>query len=151
MYNFVRMDNFQEDNIRAPDEVVRETLLEDTRSDFEKQLDEAMYLSMQEMNQQRDINQQYEEQLLKDYSDETKRRVNLFKNFMTNMTKLCRFDQEVRHVYNIIEPIIESYCGQCIETCELDEGTYDTIFNTLKKIRNDQQAFDTLKTIILRE
>ena len=76
------MDNFQEDdNIRPPDEVVRETLLEDTRSDFEKQMDEAMYLSMQEMKQQREINEQYEEQLLKNYADETKRRINLFTPF----------------------------------------------------------------------
>lgn len=146
------MDNFQEDdNIRPPDEVVRETLLEDTRSDFEKQIDEAMYLSMQEIRQESEINRQYEEQLLKDYADETKRRVNLFKNFMANMTKLSRFDQEVREIYNILDPIIESYCGQYFETCVLDQQTYDKIFDTLKKIRNDQQAFDTLKTIILRE
>lgn len=146
------MDNFQEDdNIRPPDEVVRETLLEDTRSDFEKQMDEAMYLSMQEMKQQREINEQYEEQLLKNYADETKRRINLFKNFMANMTKLCRFDNEVREIYNILDPIIESYCDLYFETCELDGGTYDKIFDTLKKIRNDQQALDTLKTIILRE
>jgi hypothetical protein len=146
------MDNFQEDdNIRPPDEVVRETLLQDTRSDFEKQIDEAMYLSIQEIDHQREINRQYEEQLLKNFTDETKRRIDLFKNFMTNMTKLSKFDREVREIYHILQPIIESYCGQCIETCELDEGTYDTIFNTLKKIRNDQQAFDTLKTIILRE
>ena len=146
------MDNFQEDdNIRPPDEVVKETLLEDTRSDFEKQLDEAMYLSMQEMKQQREINRQYEEQLLKEYADETKRRINLFKNFMSNLTRLSGFDKEVREIYNILDPIIESYCGQYIETCELDVESYDKIFDTLKKIRNDQQAFDTLKTIILRE
>ena len=70
---------------------------------------------------------------------------------MANMTKLCRFDNEVREIYNILDPIIESYCGLYFETCELDQQTYDKIFNTLKKIRNDQQAFDTLKTIILRE
>ena len=146
------MDNFQEeDNIRPPDEVVRETLLEDTRSDFEKQLDEAMYLSMQEINQQLEINRQYEEQLLKDYADETKRRIDLFKNFMSNLTRLSGFDKEVREIYNIIDPIIESYCGLYFETCELDERTYDKIFDTLKKIRNDQQAFDALKTIILSE
>lgn len=145
------MDNFQEDNIRAPDEVIRETLLEDTRSDFEKQLDEAMYLSMQEMEQQREINQQYEEQLFKNYDDEIKRRIKLFKNFMSNLTRICGFDKEVKEVYDIIDPIIESYCGLYFETCELDGGTYDKIFDTLKKIRNDQQAFDTLKTIILRE
>jgi len=143
--------NNSEDNIRKPDEVVRETLLEDNRDNYQKQIDEAMYLSMQEMNQEREINHQYEEKLLKDYADETNRRVNLFKNFMANMTKLCKFDNEVREIYNILDPIIESYCGQFIETCELDQQTYHKIFDILKKIRNDQQAFDTLKTIILRE
>ena len=145
------MDNFQEDNIRTPDEVVREKLLEDTRSDFEKELDEAMYLSIQEINKQLYINNQYEEQLLKDYASETKKRSNLFKNFIANLTRLCGFDKEVREIYNILDPIIESYCGQIIETCELDGETYDKIFNTLKKIRNDQQVIDILKTIILRE
>jgi len=145
------MDNFQEDNIRTPDEVVREKLLEDTRSDFEKELDEAMYLSIQEINKQLYINNQYEEQLLKDYASETKKRTSLFKNFIANLTRLCGFDKEVREIYNILDPIIESYCGQIIETCELDGETYDKIFNTLKKIRNDQQAIDILKTIILRE
>lgn len=143
--------NNSEDNIRKPDEVIRETLIEDNRDNYEKQIDEAMYLSMQEMNQERVINHQYEEKLLKDYADERNRRVNLFKNFMANITKLCKFDNEVREIYNIIDPIIESYCGQFIESCELDQQTYDKIFDILKKIRNDQQAFATLKTIILRE
>ena len=143
--------NNSEDNIRKPDEVVRETLLEDNRDNYQKQIDEAMYLSMQEMNQEREINHEYEEKILKDYADETNRRVNLFKNFMANITKLCKFDNEVREIYNILDPIIDSYCGQFIETCELDQQTYDKNFDILKKIRNDQQAFDTLKTIILIE
>ena len=143
--------NNSEENIRKPDEVVRETLLEDNRDNYQKQIDEAMYLSMQEMNQEREINHEYEEKILKDYADETNRRVNLFKNFMANITKLCKFDNEVREIYNILDPIIDSYCGQFIETCELDQQTYDKIFDILKKIRNDQQAFDTLKTIILIE
>ena len=141
----------QEDNIRAPDEIVSHQLLEDNRSDYDKERDEAIYISMQEINQQRVNNLQYEEKLLKDYADETKRRIDLFKNFMSNMTKLSKFDGEVKEIYNILDPIIESYCGQYIQTCELDGETYDKIFGTLKKIRNDQQAFDTLKTIILRE
>lgn len=146
------MDDFNEDdNIRQPDEVVRETLLEDTRSDFEKEIDEAMYLSMQEINQQQISNKQYEEQLLKDYDNETKRRAEIFKEFLFNLNKVGKFDKEIREIYNILDPIIESYCGQFIQTCELDGETYDKIFVILKKIRNDQQAFDTLKTIILRE
>ena len=144
------MDN-TEDDIRPPDDVVSEQLLEDNRSEFEKQMDEAMYLSMQEMKQQRDINREYEEQLLKDYAAETNRRTELFKDFLLNLKKIGKFDNEVREIYEILDPIIDSYCGQCIETCELDEETYDNILKTLNKIRNNPLALDTLKTIILIE
>lgn len=145
------MDNFQEDNIRQPDDAFKETLLEDTRSDFEKQLDEALQLSMQEINQQLNINKKYEEQLLKDYSIETERRSNIFKNFLFNINKVGKFDNKIEEIYNIIDPIIDSYCGQFIDNCKLDKETYNKIFDTLKQIRNDQQAFDILKTIILIE
>jgi len=140
-----------EDNIRLPDEVISEQLLEDDRDEFQKQMDEAMYLSMQETTRQRDINREYEEQLLKDYAAETNRRTEIFKDFLFNLNKVGKFDKEVREIYDILDPIIDSYCGQYIETCELDEETYEKIFNTLKKIRNNQQTLDTLKTIILRE
>ena len=83
------MDDFQEDNnIRPPDESIQEQLLEDTRSDFEKEIDEAMYLSMQEINQQQITNKQYEEQLLKDYAHETSRRTEIFKDFLFNLNKI---------------------------------------------------------------
>ena len=140
-----------DDNIRPPEESFNERLLEDTRTEFEKQIDEAMYLSMKEINQQQDINRQYEEQLMKDYFEESNRRKDIFKDFLFNLNKLIKFDKDIREIYNIIEPIIESYCGQYIQSCELDEETYDRIFNTLKKIRNNQIAFDTLKSIILME
>jgi hypothetical protein len=139
------------DNIRPPDEVISEQLLEDDRDEFQQQMDEAMYLSMQETNRQRDIHREYEEQILKNYHVETNRRTEIFKDFLFNINKVGKFDKEVRDMYDILEPIIESYCGQYIETCELDEKTYEKIFNMLTKIRNNQQTLDTLKTIILRE
>lgn len=145
------MDNFQEDNIRQPDNAFKETLLEDTRSDFEKQMDEALQLSMHEINQQLNINKKYEEQLLKDYYTEIERRTNIFKNFLFNINKVGKFDNKIEEIYNIIDPIIDSYCGQFIDNCKLDKETYNKIFDTLKQIRNDQQAFDILKTIILIE
>lgn len=144
-------NNTQEDNIRVPDEIISEQLLQDTRSDFEKETDEAVYISIQEINQQRLSNLQFEEKLLKDYADETKRRKEIFKEFLFNLNKIGKFDKEIREIYNILDPIIESYCDQCIQTCELDGETYNKIFGILKKIRNDQHAFDSLKTIILRE
>ncbi len=144
------MDN-SEDDIRPPDVVVSEQLLEDNRSEFEKQIDEAIYLSMQEIKTQHNINCEYEEQLLNNYHTETKRRTEIFKDFLFNLNKVGKFDKEIREIYEIIDPIIDSYCGQYIQTCELDGETYDKIFNTLKKIRNNQQVLDIIKTIILRE
>ncbi len=48
----------------------------------------------------------------------------------------------------MIDPIIDSYCSQSIQSCELDEETYDKNFNTLKKIRNNPLTLTTFKTII---
>ena len=143
------MDNFEEDNIRNPDEAVNDQLLEDTRSDFEKQIDEAIYISTQEIKQNQILNTQYEEQLLKDYSEETNRRKDFFKDFLFNINKIGKFDKEVREIYEIIEPIIDSYCNQFIHICELDVDTYEKIFKLLGKVRTDKAAIQTLQTIIV--
>lgn len=63
-----------EDNIRPPDDSVSEQLLEDNRSDFEKDIDEAIYLSCQEMREKEISNRKYEEQIVNDYNDETNKR-----------------------------------------------------------------------------
>jgi hypothetical protein len=68
---------------------------------------------------------------------------------MINLIKIGKFDKEVREIYEILDPIIELYCKQYIQTCELDIETYDKIFDILKKIRNNQQVLDILKTILL--
>ncbi len=145
------MDNFEENNVRTPDEAVNEQLIQDTRSDFEKQIDEAIYISRQEIRDKQILHTKYEEQLLKDYTEETNRRTAIFKEFLFNLKKISKFDKEVREIYVILDPIIESYCSQSIQTCELDEETYDIIFIILKKIRNNPLTLHTLKSIILRE
>lgn len=145
------MDDFQEDNIRIPDEIICDQLLEDTRSQFEKQIDEAIQLSIKDINEQQINNMKYEEEILKEYNDETNRRQKLFKDFLCSLVKLTKFDKEINDIYNILEPIIESYCNQCIKTCDLDKATYDKIFSLLKKIRIDKTALETLNTIVLRE
>ena len=142
------MDNL-EDNIRPPDDIVREQLLEDTRSEFEKQIDEAIYLSMQEAKQQRDLQKEFEDRLINEYTTEKNRRTELFKDFLFNLQKIGKFDKEVKDVFDILENIIDLYCRQILETCELDETTYNNIFNTLQKVRN-QSAVSLLKSIIIK-
>lgn len=144
------MDNY-EDNIRPPDEVIRETLIEDNRNDFEKQIDEAIELSMKYINEQQIYNMNYEEEILQEYAKETKRRKDLFTDFLTTLKKLTRYDKEVKNIYEIIDPIIDSYCSQLIQSCNLDRETHNKIFDTLKNLRIDQSVLNTLKTIILSD
>ena len=150
MDNLKRFDDM-EDNIRPPDLTRQEQLIEDTRSEFEKQIDQAMYLSMRDLSENQQSNEKYEQQLLDDYLSETNNRKDIFRDFLLNLNKISRFDKEVREIYEIIDPIIECYCNQYIQICELDEETYDKIFSILKKIRNSQNVFDILKTIITKE
>ena len=53
------------DEIREPDKVIREQLVQDNRCEFQKQMDEAMYLSMQDAIRQEKIFQDYEEKIKK--------------------------------------------------------------------------------------
>ena len=54
MNNEIDNDN-DNDNVRPPDESKVDQLLEDTRSDFEKEIDEALYLSLQDMRVKQDL------------------------------------------------------------------------------------------------
>lgn len=145
------MDDFQEDNIRPPDEVIRERLIENTVSDYEKQIHEAIQLSMEELKQQQLIQDNYEKDLVIQYLNECKKRRELFEEFLLNLNKLIKYDKEIKEIYDIISPIIELYCSQHIEVVNLDKITCDKIFNVLSKTRINKQTFEIIKSIILHE
>ncbi len=145
------MDNYSEynDEIREPDSVISEQLLNDNRTEFQKQMDEAMYISLQEIKKYEELNQKYENELIQQYVEETTRRKELFTSFLFDLNRLMKLDKEVREIYQIIEPIIDSYCSQIIQICELDEETYKKIFNLLGKIRVNKVGLEILKNIII--
>jgi hypothetical protein len=138
------------DEIRLPDEVISERLVEDTVCDFQKQMDEALRLSMQEVINQEKIYQEYENKIVNNYLKETIERREKFRKLLMDMNKLLRFDTKMKEVYEIIEPIIYTYCEQHIETWETDEETYEKIFKNLSTLRTDKAAIEILKTIIIK-
>lgn len=147
--SFNDYDNFDEE-IRPPDDVVTERLVEDTRCEFQKQMDEALRLSMQEAINQEKIYQAYEDEIVNNYLKETIERREKFEKLLMDINKLIRFDAKMKEVYEIIEPIIFTYCEQHIETWETDEATYEKIFKNLSTIRTDKSAVELLKTIIIQ-
>lgn len=139
------MDNA--DDIRCPDKVKREILFDDNRSDFEKQLDEALYVSLQESEEKNKI---YEDEIYNNYFTETARRKEAFRELLFDLHKLIKFDKEIKEIYEIIEPIIDAYCSQFINCFEVDEETYDKIFNALGSIRTNKNNIELCKGIIVK-
>jgi hypothetical protein len=139
------MDN--EDDIRRPDKVKREILFDDNRTDYEKQLDEALYVSLQESEEKNKI---YEDEIYNNYFTETARRKEAFRELLFDLRKLIKIDKEIKEIYEIIEPIIDAYCSQFINCFELDAETYDKIFNVLGSIRTNKNNIELCKGIIVK-
>jgi hypothetical protein len=144
-------NDFDDNNgVRSPDKVKTERLMEDTRSEYEKQMDEALYLSIQEFKKQEEINRKYEEEILNEHVKIINERKELFQGFLFNLNKLIRLDKDVKEIYEIIEPIIDSYCTQSINHCEIDSVTYDRIFKIIGNVRTNINTVELLKKIIVK-
>ena len=59
--------NDVENAIRPPDKVFKEQLVEDNRSEFEKEIDEAMRLSLEESITLNDLNNHFEKELIQKF------------------------------------------------------------------------------------
>ena len=149
------MDNYfndfnKDDNVRAPDKAKVERLMEDTRSEYEKQIEEALYLSIQDFRQQEQIYKQYEDEILNEHIKITNERKEQFGGFLFDLNKLIRLDKEIKEIYEIIEPIINAYCEQYIKEYELDSLTYNKIFKIIGNIRTNKNAIELLKKILIK-
>jgi hypothetical protein len=143
--------NLDDDNeVRPPDNVVSEVLQEDTRSEYQKQIDEAIYLSSMEFCEQQKLQKRYEEEIIANYYIICNERKEKFREFLFDLNKLFRFDKDIREVYEIIEPIIELYCNQMIEIYELDSIIYDKIFKVLKNVRTNKKNIEYLQLLLVR-
>jgi len=148
------LDNdIDEVEIRIPDEVVYEQLLEipDNRSEYDKQIEKAIALSLSQINQQNNIHIEYEKQILDEYNNETIKRNELSSPILFDINRIIKYDKEAGEIYEIIEPILNAYCFQCIDKCYMDKITHDKIFNFLKNVRTDKKNIEFLKSIILCE
>lgn len=143
--------NFEEneDNIRIPEPVKKEQLLEDDRSEEDIEIEKAINLSINEYEKNIKEYEEYERKLMEFYETEKKRRQELFKNVIVHIQRLSKYDNEIKDIYEILREIIEFYCEQKIETYTLDEITYVRIFKTLGIIRIDKDIIDLLREIII--
>ena len=140
--------NFNE-NIRIPDEVKKERLCQDNRSNFEKEMEEMEEAIKCSLQEHEEIAKNYEDKLINEYLLETNKRRDTFKSILFDLSKLIKYDQNIKEIYEIIEPIIDAYCSQYIQNYEIDEITYNRIFKVIGTIRTDKKNIELLKTIFI--
>jgi hypothetical protein len=145
-YNYDNNDN----NVRAPDNTKKEQLLQDNRSEYEQQEEDARYWSLLEFNEQKELNEKYEEDTINEHKRIIIERRELFRGFLFDLNKLIRFDKDIKEIYEIIEPIIDCYCAQYMNQCEIDTVTHDRIFKVIGNVRTDKNAMELLKKILVK-
>lgn len=142
----------EEVNIREPDPSYLEQIMEDEYpTAIDKELNDAIYLSLDSWREEQIQNQKFEEELINYFENEKKKRTQYFEKLLFDLQKIKKYDNEIREIYEIIEPIITSYCDQFFNTCTIDCCTYSKIFRLLETIRTDKNAISVLKTIIISE
>lgn len=143
---------YQDDeHIRIPDKTNTEQLLEDDRSQYQKDIDAVLFLSMKEMDNYNTNYSNYEQLIVEEYTNETKKRHSLFAPILFEINKISKFDKDIKDLYQIIKPIIDSYCNICIEYYEFDELTYNFIFKQIGSIRISKFYMTFLETIFVKK
>jgi len=136
--------NFYEEDIRPPDQPKSEQLLQDNRSDFDKQLDEALYESLQLYQDEVQKHEELEQKFIQQQREEIEKRKNLVRPILFELNRIRKYDLKIDEVFIMIDSILESYCGLEFEECQLDKQTYNTIFNGLTKIRINMEFLTSI-------
>lgn len=146
------MEN-QEDqeNIRIPDVSKTEQLLEDDRSQYQKDIDNALSISLMEIKDYNTKSFEYEKSIIEEYSNETKQRNNIVSPILFEIHKVSNFDKVIKELYQIIKPIMDSYCNRLIDYYVFDDITYNFIFKNISSLRISKINITFLETIFIRE
>jgi hypothetical protein len=146
-------DNDNE-QIRAPDAVERIQMVDnvdDTPLTEEQLISQAILNSIQDFKKVQKEQDDYEESLLKQYTETRLEREYIFKDLILALKKIATYDKNVADVLGLVENIVEGYCLAYMEYCELDNETISKIFGELSKLRVNTKSVELLRGIIREE
>lgn len=160
-------DDNNPDEIRPPDPVKRETLIEqfdnfnnmynNNNNNFN---DNDIFEDIDDNYNQYDIEFHRALQLSRDEyeivvqqtetENERQRRVGILLNTKQRLLRVKGFDMDNNKIYEMIISIIEMYETEKINTFGVDTENYTEIFNVTKLVRFDKDEIDLLKDIIVK-
>jgi hypothetical protein len=152
-------DNDEIDDVRQPDEVKREILINynyDLENDnyleshtLDDDFDAILELSKNEFNSAQEKQAEKDMELI--YNQQKEERQNKFNIIKIQFTKMIIFDRENVNCYELVLSIIELYEIGSISVYILNKSSYNDIFTILKTIRLPNEEIDNLKKLILCE
>lgn len=141
-FNFKDDDILMDDEIRMPDEVYTDRLI-DTRIEEEIEMENIINESIL-------LAEKNNEEKYKEFLDQIEERKNTYSTIIHKFKKLSKYDKEIKEIFELIDWIIEYYINMQIEFYTYDKETYDKIFNIklLKQSRFSDYDIELLKVII---
>ena len=152
--NLTDYEDFDEEEIRPPDNTIREILVNDYNHYYDNRIlcdyddyDNSLQLAFIESIKEQE---EYEKKRL-EMLEKTRLRVQSFKDVLFKIKKISMIDPQILKFYNIISSVIDSYCDCHIDIYECDKVMYDEIFSTLKTIRLTESELQLFKNLFVIE
>ena len=149
------------DEIRPPDPVKRETLIEqfdNFNNMYNNNFDNNIFEDIDDNYNQYDIEFHRALQLSRDEyeivaqqtENERRRRVGILLNIKQRLLRVKGFDMDNNKIYEMIISIIEMYEKEKMNTFGVDKENYTAIFNVTKLVRFEKDEIELLKDIIIQ-
>jgi hypothetical protein len=147
-------DDYENDyeDIRVPDEILREKLLDNNSNISEPcddELNQAINLSSEEYRDFLKKMYDNEKELMENIEKDKKKRSEICEPILFELKKLSRFDNNIKNMYDILEPILDGYINLLVDKYDFDIDTHKMIFDILSTLRIKRENIEFLKTIIL--
>ena len=95
--------------------------------------------------------EEYEKKIIQDYLTMVETNKAKFQVLLNDLKRLSRLDTDIKEVFDILEPIIDSHCSDLLPIVEFDTITYNRIYKVLSSIRTDKNCIEELKKVIICE
>jgi hypothetical protein len=149
-----------DDDVREPDKVIVERLIgyEDIDIDMGMGMDTFGYMDEIESDReqinraiQQSMQDYYEDEssIFESYNNELMKRQQNVETIIMKIKKISVYDPTMKEIFDMIDPILDSYCKQYINYYELDENTYKFIFENIRKMRINAEEIAFLKSVFI--
>ncbi len=146
------MNNY--DEIRPPDPVKRETLIEqfDNNDDIFDYINNDNTYDEYDIEFHRILQLSIDEHkmLAQQNENERQKRMTILSSIKQRLLRVKGFDTDNNKIYEMIISIIEMYEKEKINTFGIDKENYNAIFNVIQLIRFDKDEIELLKDIIVQ-